>query len=69
MQARVEGLFDVTDVVALSKVLVNEGVHIAQLQFDRGAHVIETHHLRIVADDLEATLQVAQVVISHLEHE
>jgi hypothetical protein len=53
----------------MSKVLVNEGVNIAELQFDGGAHVVKAHNLREVIDDLQAPLQVAQVVVGQLQHE
>ena len=69
LQARVDGLLDIADIVALAKVLVNECVHITQLQLDGGAHVVEAHDLSIVADDLQAALHVAQVVIGQLQYE
>ena len=63
------GLLDIANIVALAEVLVNEIVDIAQLQLDGGAHVIEAHNLRVVADDLEASLQIAKVVIGYLKNE
>jgi hypothetical protein len=53
----------------MPEVLMDEGVDIAELQFDGGAYVIEAHNLREVIDDLQAPLQVAQVVIGQLQHE
>ena len=43
------GFLDVADVVAVAEVLVDEAVHIAQLQLDGGADVVEAHHLRVVS--------------------
>src|ERR1019366_6775673 len=69
LEARVERFLDVADIVAAAKVLVDKAVNIAQLQLDGGAHIVEAHDLRIVADDLQAPLKVAQVVIGHFEYE
>src|ERR1700674_4896646 len=69
LEARVERFLDVANIVAVAKVPVDEAVNVAQLQLDSGAHIIKAHDLCIVADDLQAALQVAKVVIGHLENE
>ena len=69
LQARVERLLDVADVVALAEVLVDEAVDVAQLQFDGGTHVVEAHNLSVVTDDLQAALEIAQVIIRHFQYE
>ena len=69
LEARVKRFLDVADVVPVAEILVDETVDIAQLQLDGGAHVVEAHDLGIIADNLQAPLQVAQVVISHFEYE
>ena len=69
LEASVERFLDVADIVTVAKIPVDEAVNIAQLQFDGSAHVVEANHLRIVADDLQTALNVAQVVIGHFENE
>ncbi len=69
LEARVERFLDVADIVAVTKIPVDEAVNVAQLQFDGGAHIVEAYDLRIVADDLQAALKVSQVVVGHFENE
>jgi hypothetical protein len=62
-QAGVEGFLDIADVIAFAKVLVDKGVGIAELQLDRGAHVVETHDAGKVGDDSQAALDPPPVVV------
>ena len=55
-QACRQGLLDVADVVAVAEILVDEVLHVAQLQLDRGADVVEAHDARVGRDDVEAAL-------------
>ena len=68
-QPGVERLLDVADVVAVAEVLVDEVVHVTELQLDGGAHVVEAHDPRVVRDDLEAALDAAPVVVRQLQDE
>jgi hypothetical protein len=45
------------------KVLVDEGVGIAELQLDRGAHVVEAHDAGKVGDDAQPALDPPPVVV------
>jgi hypothetical protein len=67
MEARVEGFLDVTDIVAVAEVLMDEAVDVAQLQLDGSADVIEAHHLRAGSDDFQAALYVSQMVVGQLQ--
>jgi hypothetical protein len=67
MEARVEGFLDVADIVAVTEVLMDEAVDVAQLQLDGGADVIEAHHLRAGSDDFQAALYVSQMVVGQLQ--
>jgi hypothetical protein len=67
MEARVHGLLDVADIVAVAEVLVDEAVDVAQLQLDGGADVIEAHHLRVGSDDFQPALYVSEMVVGQLQ--
>ena len=48
---------------------MHERVDVPELEFDRGAYVVEANDPRVVGDDLDAALDAAPMVIRHLEHE
>ena len=66
---RVERLLDVADVGSVAEVAMDEPVHVAELQLDRSAHVVEPNDLRVGGDDLQAALDAAPMVVGDLEHE
>src|SRR6185312_1362522 len=66
-QPRVHGLLHITNVLAVTKISVNKGIHIAELKFQRGANVIETHHLAERIDDFQSTAETAPMVTRHLQ--
>ena len=66
---RIERFLDVTDIGAANIVPVNEGVHVAELQLDGGAHVVETHHLGEGIDDFQSPVEPSPMVVGHFQHE
>ena len=48
---------------------MDEAVEIAELELDRRAHAMFVHHLRMAADDLQAMLDRALMVVGEIEHE
>lgn len=65
---RVARLLDIADVGAVGEVFVDEAVHIAELQLDCGAHVVEADYLGKHTYNLQAPLNTSEMVISHLKH-
>ena len=53
----------------LAIILVDEAIDIAKLQFDRGAHVVESYHLAEISNDLQAAFETAPVVVGKLKDE
>ena len=68
-EAGIERLLDVADIVTLAEILVNEGIHIAQLDLDGGTHVVEADDAREVGDDAQAALEPPPMVIGKFENE
>ncbi len=66
---RVECLLDVADVGAVAVRRVDEGVDVAELQLDGGAHVVVAHDLREVGHDPTTAVDAPQVVVGQLENE
>jgi hypothetical protein len=48
---------------------VDKLVDIAELQLDRGAHIVETRDARMLPDDFQAPFQLALVIVRHLQNE
>src|SRR5215471_7645940 len=66
---RIHCLLDVANVVPMAKIAVNKIVDVANLQLNRRPYVVETDNLSVRADDLQASLDVSQMVVGQLEHE
>lgn len=67
-QRGLQGLFDVTDVRTLAIIRMDQCVHIAQLDFDGGADVVEPDDLAELVHNRQTSLQLAQMVVGHLQH-
>ena len=67
--ARVECLLDVPDILALPIIRMNKRVDIPELQFDSSAHVVVADYLGEVLDDLQTPLEIAPMIVRHLEDE
>ena len=55
--------------VALPEVPVDEVLHVAQLEFDGRADIVEADDARIGRDDVEAALHAARMVVGELQDE
>ncbi len=62
-------LLDVTEVLVALEAAMDEFVDVAKLQLDRRFDVVVANDGGVVADDSEAALELAQVIIRQLEHE
>ncbi len=55
--------------MTVAKILVDEIIDVAELELDRRADIVEAHDLRVLTDNLEPALEVAEVVVGQLEDE
>lgn len=63
------GLFDIPQIGIAAILGVDEGVHVAELEFDRRPDVVVAEDGGMVADDLEPALDLAPVVVGQFEDE
>lgn len=65
----VKNALDVADVGAFPEVLVDESVHVAELEFDSGADVIEAHYSTMFMHNLKSPIEATLVVVRHFQDE
>ena len=69
LQHGVHRLLDVANVRPRAEILVDERLHVPELELDRRAHVVEADDAGVGVDDLQAALDAPEVVVGHLEDE
>ena len=67
--ARIKRLLDVPDILTLAIIRMNKRVDVPKLQLDSAAHVVVADDLGKVLDDLQTPLEIAPMVVRHLEDE
>jgi hypothetical protein len=48
---------------------VDEGIHVTKLKFDRSPDIVEPSNSTVLANDLEAPLKAALVIVRHFKDE
>ena len=61
-------LLDVTNVLARAVLLMDEAVDVAELKFDGGPHLVGADDGAEISDDLQASIEAAQVVVGEFEN-
>ena len=68
-QLRIDSFLDVPNVGASAIIAVDERIHIAKLELDRGMDIVEPHHTSKITDDLQSTIKTSPMIIGELKHE
>ena len=68
-QFGVFGLLDVAQLGIALEVRMDEFIHVTKLQLDCGLDVVVTHDRGVIADDLQAAIELAPMVVGKLEDE
>lgn len=51
----------------MQKIFVDETIHVAELKLNRGANVVVAHDRSELADDLQAAIHVAPVIVRQFQ--
>ena len=68
-QAGAHGLGNVTNVAALPKLAVHEGVNVAELELDGRLDVVVANDPPVVVDDPQPPFEIAPMIVGQFENE